>query len=192
MAAYNVGAMITVLLIFLAALIGWGIWIFNRLIGDRNQVRAAWSDIDVQLTRRHDLVPRLVEAVKAYAGYEKATLTAVTELRTRAEAASRLSDKARLEDEMEAGLHKLIALAEAYPDLKADQSFLQLQKDLVETEDFLQYARRFYNGAVRIYNTRIETFPHMYIAAPFGFTAAEFFDVDDAGVRAAPQIDMGQ
>lgn len=182
--------MTTIVLVILAGLVGWGIWIFNRLVGDRNQVRASWSDIDVQLTRRHDLVPRLVEAVKAYAGYEKATLTAVTELRSRAEAAQRLPDKARLEDEMEAGLHKLIALAEAYPDLKANQNFLQLQSELVETEDFLQYARRFYNGAVRIYNTRIETFPDMYVAGPFGFKHAEFFDVDDAGVRAAPQIQM--
>lgn len=182
--------MSTVIPVGLAALIVWGILIFNRLVGDRNQVRAAWSDIDVQLTRRHDLVPRLVEAVKAYAGYEQATLTAVTELRSRAEAAQRLPDKARLEDEMEAGLHRLIALAEAYPDLKANRNFLQLQKELVETEDFLQYARRFYNGAVRIYNTRRETFPHMYVARPFGFDAAEFFDVDDASVRAAPQIEM--
>lgn len=188
--AYNDSAMSTIFLVGLVALIVWGIVIFNRLVGERNQVRAAWSDIDVQLTRRHDLVPRLVGAVKAYAGYEKATLTAVTELRARAETAQRLSDKARLEDEMEAGLHKLIALAEAYPDLKANENFLQLQTELVETEDFLQYARRFYNGAVRIYNTRIETFPDMYVASPFGFKPAEFFDVDDAGVRVAPQIQM--
>lgn len=181
-----------VLLIIFVALVVWGILIFNRLVNDRNLVKASWSDIDVQLTRRHDLVPRLVEAVKAYAGYEKATLTAVTELRTRAEAAERLSDKARLEDEMEQGLHKLIALAEAYPDLKANQNFLELQKELVEIEDHLQYARRFYNGAVRIFNTRIETFPHMYVAGPFGFRQAEFFDVDDAAVRAAPQVELGK
>ena len=182
--------MTEILLIVLAALVVWGILIFNRLVKDRNQVRSAWSDIDVQLTRRHDLVPRLVEAVKAYAGYEKATLTAVTELRAQAEVAQRLKDKARLEDEMEQGLHKLIALAEAYPDLKANQNFMELQTELVAIEDHLQYARRFYNGAVRIFNTRIETFPHMYIAGPFGFRQAEFFDVDDADVRTAPQVRM--
>ena len=149
----------TILLIIFGLLIVFAILIFNRLIRERNQVRSAWSDIDVQLTRRHDLVPRLVEAVKAYAAYEKATLTAVTELRARSEASPALADKARIEDQMQAGLHRLIALAEDYPDLKADENFLDLQAQLVEVEDHLQYARRFYNGAVRIYNTRIETVP---------------------------------
>lgn len=173
-----------------AGFVLWGVSIFNRLVRDRNQVRSAWSDIDVQLTRRHDLVPRLVDAVRAYADYERATLTAVTELRARAEAAGPLRDKARLEDEMEAGLHRLIALAEAYPELKADGNFLQLQRDLVETEDHLQYARRFYNGSVRIYNTRIESFPDMLVAKPFAFAPAEFFAVDDAEVRAAPRVEL--
>ena len=183
--------MTLVIIIVAALLTGWAVVMFNRLVRDRNQVRAAWSDIDVQLTRRHDLVPRLVDAVRAYADYERATLTAVTELRVRAEAAGRLRDKARLEDEMQAGLHRLIALAESYPELKADGNFLQLQRDLVETEDHLQYARRFYNGAVRIYNTRIETFPDMLVAKPFGFTPAEFFAVDDAEARAAPRVELG-
>jgi LemA protein len=182
----------TIAIIIVAALLtGWAVVMFNRLVRDRNQVRAAWSDIDVQLTRRHDLVPRLVDAVRAYADYERATLTAVTELRARAEAAGRLRDKARLEDEMQAGLHRLIALAESYPELKADGNFLQLQRDLVETEDHLQYARRFYNGAVRIYNTRIETFPDMLVAKPFAFAPAEFFAVDDAEARAAPRVELG-
>jgi LemA protein len=179
------------IMIVAALLAGWIVVMFNRLVRDRNQVRAAWSDIDVQLTRRHDLVPRLVDAVRAYADYERATLTAVTELRARAEAAGRLRDKARLEDEMQAGLHRLIALAESYPELKADGNFLQLQRDLVETEDHLQYARRFYNGAVRIYNTRIETFPDMLVAKPFAFAPAEFFAVDDAEARAAPRVALG-
>lgn len=171
-----------------ATLAGWAVWIFNRLVRDRNQVRSAWSDIDVQLTRRHDLVPQLVEAVKAYAAYERATLEAVTELRARSAQAGRLADKARLEDELQAGIDRLIAVAEAYPDLKADASFLQLQRQLTEVEDHLQYARRFYNGAVRIYNTRIETFPHMLVARPFGFAPAEFFAVSGAEVRAAPRV----
>ena len=182
----------TVLLLASALLAGWGILIFNGLVRDRNRVRSAWSDIDVQLTRRHDLVPRLVEAVKAYASYEKATLTAVTELRTQSQQAERLGDKARYEDEIETGLHRLIALAEDYPDLKADENFRDLQTQLVEVEDHLQYARRFYNGAVRIYNTRVETFPDRFVAAPFRFVQAEFFQPDSDHVRSAPRIEMGQ
>lgn len=183
--------MLTALLVVVAVLLAWGVWIYNRLVRDRNRVRSAWSDIDVQLTRRHDLVPRLVEAVKAYAEYERATLTAVTELRNQAEAASRLPDKARLEDEMEAGLHRLIALAESYPTLKADGNFLQLQRDLVDTEDQLQYARRYYNGSVRIYNTRIESVPDLVVAGAFAFRPAEFFAVDEAEIRAAPRVELG-
>ena len=180
----------TILLIIFGLLIVFAILIFNRLIRERNQVRSAWSDIDVQLTRRHDLVPRLVEAVKAYAAYEKATLTAVTELRARSEASPALADKARSEDQMQAGLHRLIALAEDYPDLKADEHFLDLQAQLVEVEDHLQYARRFYNGAVRIYNTRIETVPDVLVARPFRFHVAEFFEPDGEHVRVAPRVEM--
>ncbi|NGX14963.1 LemA family protein [Wenzhouxiangella sp. XN24] len=180
-----------ILTILVAGLFFWGVLIFNRLVRDRNQVRAAWSDIDVQLTRRHDLVPQLVDAVRAYADYERATLTAVTELRARAERAAHLPDKARLEDEMAAGLQRLLALAEAYPELKADGNFLQLQRDLVEVEDHLQYARRFYNGAVRIYNTRIETVPDLLVARPLSFRPAEFFAVDDEQARLAPRVALG-
>lgn len=166
--------------ILLAGFAAGGIWIYNRLVRDRNQVRNAWSDIDVQLVRRHDLVPQLVAAVKAYADYEQATMTAVTELRTRAEAAERLAEKAAYEDAMETGLHRLIAVQESYPDLKADANFRQLQTSLKEVEDHLQYARRFYNGSVRILNTRIESFPHLLVARPLGFQPAEFFEADDA------------
>jgi LemA protein len=177
-------------LIILGVLVVTGILIFNRLIKDRNQVLAGWSDIDVQLTRRHDLVPQLVAAVKAYADFERATLTAVTELRSRSQAAAKLAEKAYLEDEMASGIKRLIAVAEAYPDLKADGNFQQLQRDLVEIEDYLQYARRFYNGAVRIFNTRIESFPSLLIARPMGFRQAEFFAVADEEVRDAPRIEL--
>jgi LemA protein len=156
----------TSFLIVLAVLVGSGLWIYNRLIKDRNQVRNAWSDIDVQLKRRHDLVPQLVAAVKAYADYEQATQVAVAELRSRSQAASHLPEKAALEDEMAAGLHRLVVLAEDYPDLQADENFRQLSTELTEVEDHLQYARRFYNGAVRIFNTRIESFPHLLVARP--------------------------
>ncbi len=182
--------MILIVTVVLIALAVWAIAIFNRLVRERNRVAASWSDIDVQLTRRHDLIPRLVEAVKAYSDYEKATLLAVTELRGRSEGARKLAEKAELEDQIEAGMHRLIALAESYPDLKASENFLALQNDLTEVEDHLQYARRFYNGAVRIYNTRLETFPDMLIAGPFGFRQAEFFEAEGTAVRAAPRVEM--
>ncbi len=166
------------------------IWIYNRLVQDRNQVQAAWSDIDVQLKRRHDLVPQLIATVKAYSSYERATMEAVTELRARSEAAAHLPEKARLEAEMESGIQKLIVLAEDYPDLKADSNFRQLQTELTVVEDHIQYARRFYNGSVRIYNTRIQSFPHLLIARPFRFAVAEFFEVDDSNERTAPKVEL--
>jgi LemA protein len=166
------------------------VWIYNRLVRDRNQVLAAWSDIDVQLVRRHDLVPQLVNTVKAYAAYEKATMVAVTELRTRSEAAQHLPDKAAVEAEIGAAVQQLLIVAEAYPDLKADRNFLQLQKDLIAIEDHIQYARRFYNGAVRILNTRIQTFPHLLIARPFGFVPAEYFEIEDAQQRQAVRVEL--
>jgi LemA protein len=168
------------------------IWIYNQLVKDRNQVSAAWSDIDVQLKRRHELVPRLVSCVKAYADYEKATLTAVTELRKQSIETSRLPQKAAIEDAMQAGLHQLVVLAEDYPDLKADGNFRQLQSELTDTEDQIQYARRFYNGAVRIFNTRIQSFPHLLIARPLGFIAAEFFEIEGEGARLAPTVGLSQ
>lgn len=159
----------------------WSVLIFNNLVNGRNQVAAAWSDIDVQLQRRHDLIPRLVEAVRGYAAYERATLEAVTELRTRAGDAlsatgARVAEIAALEQQIEAGVHRIIALAESYPDLKASENFLALQNELAEIEDHLQYARRFYNGAVRNLNTRIQSFPDVLVARPFNFAEAEFFE----------------
>ncbi len=168
-------------------LVGGGVFLFNRLVKDRNRVRAAWSDIDVQLIRRHELVPRLVKAVKAYAAHEQATMAAVTELRNQSVAARRLADKAGVEEQLEAGVHKLILLAEAYPDLKANKNFLELQAELVEIEDHLQYARRFYNGAVRVLNTRIETVPDVVVAKTLRFQPAEFFATDN---RDAPQVSL--
>lgn len=153
--------------------------VFNDLVAARNQVRAAWSDIDVQLTRRHDLVPQLVAAVQGYASYERATLTAVTDLRTRAMAAASLADKAQVEGELAQQIKRILALQERYPDLKASENFLQLQHDLVGIEDHLQYARRFYNGAVRDLNNRIETFPSLLVAQLARFRPAEFFRQGD-------------
>lgn len=178
--------------VVLVVLIVPGIWIYNRLVADRNQVQAAWSDIDVQLMRRHELVPQLVQTVKAYAAYEQATLTVVTELRSRSEAASHLPEKAAVEAQLEAALHQIAVVAEDYPDLKADQNFRQLQGELTTIEDHIQYARRFYNGAVRILNTRIQSFPHLLIARPLQFRAAEFFAVNEEQEREAVPVELSK
>ena len=152
---------------------------FNELVAARNQVRAAWADIDVQLQRRHDLVPQLAATVKGYADHERSTLTAVTELRALAQAGGSVAERGRLEDQLGAQVTQLLALQEQYPDLKASGNFLKLQHDLVDVEDHLQYARRFYNGAVREYNTQIQHFPELLFAAPFGFRSADFFQAED-------------
>ena len=178
---------ISILLVLVAVA---GVWIYNRLVRDRNQVRAAWSDIDVQLKRRHELVPRLVSCVKAYADFEKATLLAVTELREQSMATPELPQKAALEDAIHTGLHKLIVVAEAYPELKADENFRQLQAELTDTEDQIQYARRFYNGAVRLFNTRVQSFPDLLLARPLGFETADYFEIDDAAARVTPTVGL--
>lgn len=177
-------------LILIVLLAAAAIWIYNRLVRDRNMVHAAWSDIDVQLKRRHELIPRLVECVRAYADYERATLEAVTELRVQSERTEDLPEKARIEEAVEAGLHKVMVTVEDYPELRADENFRQLQSELTETEEAIQYARRFYNGAVRNLNTRIESFPDLLLARPLGFRQAQFFAVDDSAERVAPQVEL--
>lgn len=162
--------------VLLTALLIYGIWLFNRLVHDRNTVLAAWSDIDVQLKRRHDLIPKLVEAVKAYAGYEKATLSQVTELRHAAKLADRPGESARAEGLLGQALQGLFALAESYPDLKANTQFLDLQHQISTVEGEIQYARRYYNGAVKALNVRVESFPSNIVAGLFRFRQAEYFD----------------
>ncbi len=175
----------------LAVPLAWGVLVYNRLVRLRNQVRAGWSDIDVQLTRRHDLVPLLVEAVRAYAGHERALLESVTALRAQAVATGRPARLAEVEGALEQALGRLFALREAYPELKASDNFLRLQADLVEVEDHLQYARRFYNGAVRAYNDAIQRFPDLLLARVFGFVMAEFYRAADAE-RPAPTVGMAR
>ncbi len=164
---------------------------YNRLIRSRNRVNTAWSDIDVQLQRRHDLVPQLVTAVKGYAAYEKATLEAVSELRAEAMRRTDIAARGEAEEQLGQGIGKLIALAESYPDLKANENFLHLQKELVETEDYLQFARRYYNGSVRDYNTMIETVPVNVVAGAFRFTQREFFQKSSDDVANVPLVDLG-
>ena len=165
--------------------------IYNRLVRGRNRVATAWSDIDVQLQRRHDLIPRLVAAVDQYADYEKATLEAVTALRAEAMQAAGVDARGKLEEKLSDGLSRIIAIAEDYPDLKANENFLNLQNELVETEDYLQFARRYYNGSVRDYNTSTETFPSNLIAGWFRFQEKEFFQKSSDDVANVPLVDPG-
>lgn len=182
---------LTTLLLFVlfAAGLFWAISLYNRLVRLRNQVRTAWADIDVQLVRRHDLVPQLVSAVGAYAGHERAVLETVTELRARALAEADRPRLAQVEDELERAIGRLFALKEAYPDLQASDNFLQLQRDLVEVEEQLQYARRFYNGAVRDHNDAIQRFPDLLLAGPLGFRAEAFFEAG-AAERTAVKVEL--
>lgn len=165
----------------------WGVWIFNRLVGDRNLVKTGLADIDVQLQRRHDLVPQLVAAVKGYAGFEKRVLEEVTELRGRARTAGGVDDREVAERALAAGMGRLIAIAEAYPDLKASENFRKFMTDLVDVENHLQQARRFYNGAVRQLNTRLQQFPDLVVARLFGFRVAEFFSAE-IEARTVPEV----
>jgi LemA protein len=160
------------------ALLVWAVLIYNRLVRLRNQVRTAWADIDVQLTRRHDLVPQLVAAVKGYASHEKALLESVTELRARALAEKSPARLGQVESALEQATGRLLALQEAYPDLKASQNFIALQRDLVEVEDHLQYARRFYNGAVRDLNDAVQRVPDVAVARAFAFGSGEFYQAE--------------
>lgn len=162
-------------------LLVWAVIIYNRLVIDYNRVLTAWSDIDVQLKRRHDLIPKLVEAVRQYADYETAALQAVTGLRSQASPSSGVAELGVSEKRLGDDLRRLIALAEAYPDLKANQSFLDLQYKLTDTENQLQYARRYYNGAVRNLNVRIDSFPDLLVARLFRFVPAQYFDFDGDG-----------
>lgn len=177
--------------LFVLALLGWAIWIYNRLIAKRNRVATAWSDIDVQLTRRHDLVPNLVKVVSAYTEHERDTLEGVTRLRAQAISTDSPARLGLIENELEALLSRLLVLQENYPDLKASENYLQLSSQLVEVEDQLHYARRFYNGAVRDLNTAIQSFPDLLIARLFRFQPAEFYAAEQAQ-RASPSVRMSE
>jgi len=171
-----------------AVLIGVGV-LFNRLVGLRNRAAAAWSDIDVQLKRRHDLVGNLVETVKGYAAHEAQTLQQVTDARTRAESAAVGGPRAagQAENALTGQLRTIFAVAENYPDLKASQNFQELQRSLESIEEAVQNARRYYNAVVRDFNTRIQSVPDVFIARAFGFTEREFFGLDDPAEAVVPK-----
>jgi LemA protein len=171
-------ALIIITFIIIVALV-WAIVIYNNLVSDRNTSLAAWSDIDVQLKRRHDLIPKLIKAVKQYARYESSLLQSVTELRSQAKSIENIAERENIERELQTQVHKLIAVAEDYPELKANQNFLELQKDISDVENDIQYARRYYNGAVRNINTRIDSFPDLIIARSFNYKYHDYFQLDD-------------
>ncbi len=169
----------------------YAIMLYNRMVALRQTVNQAWSDISVQLKQRHDLVPNLVETVKGYAAHERGTFEAVTNARNAAVAASSPEAQAKAENMLTGALRQLFAVAEAYPDLKANQNFLQLQSDLSDLENKIAAARRFFNNAVQEFNTAIQSFPMVLVAGPMGFTQRTFFEVDEgerAAVEAAPQV----
>jgi LemA protein len=165
-----------ILLGIIVVLILWAVAVYNGLIRLKNRVDEAWSDIDVQTKRRYDLIPNLVNTVKGYAAHEKEVFEKVTEARTRAMGAQSTADKAQAENALSQTLKSLFAVAEAYPDLKANQNFLELQRELTDTEDKIQASRRFYNGNVRDFNTKIQVFPNNIFAGMLGFSAREFFE----------------
>ena len=162
--------------------------LYNRLVRLRNMVREGWSGIDVQLKRRANLIPNLVETVKGYMGHERDLLEKVTELRSQSMQTGNLGEKQRVENALTGGLARLFAVAESYPDLKANQNFQDLQHQLADIEDQIQLSRRYYNGTVRNFNTAIESFPGNLVAGWFAFQTAEFFEIDQPGDRAVPKV----
>jgi LemA protein len=166
---------------------------YNRFVSQRNLVAESWRQIDVELHRRHDLIPNLVETVKGYASHERGVFEAVTEARAAAASpGSTPAIQAQQEGVLGQALGRLFAVAEAYPDLKASTNFLELQRQLTETEDRIAAGRRFYNANVRALNTRVESFPSNIVASTFNFTQAEYFEVEDVAIRSAPTVDFGQ
>lgn len=176
-----------IILGLIAILAVWLIGVFNGLVKMRNQVDEAWSDIEVQLKRRHDLIPNLVNTVKGYATHESGTFEKVTAARNAAINAKTPHEAAQAENMLAGTLKTLFAVAEAYPELKANENFMQLQRDLTDTEDKIQASRRFYNGNVRDFNTKIQVFPNNLVAGILGFKKYEFFDMDESE-KAVPEV----
>jgi LemA protein len=175
-----------------AALVVFAIVVFNRLIRQRNLVREGWSGIDVQLRRRTDLVPNLVDTVKAYAAHERSLFEEIAHKRASSIAAADVHSQAAAEVALQGSLGRLFAVAEAYPELKANKNFLDLQQQLAEIEDQLQMARRYYNGSVRNLNISIQSFPNNLLAGLFGFRTEPFFELEDRRDAAVPTVSLGE
>jgi len=178
---------LVLLLLIVGALAFVGL-IYNSLVGLRVRADSAWSDIDVQLKRRHDLIPNLVETVKGYAGHEKSTFENVTKFRSMAMQATGPAERAQAEGQLTMALKSLFAVAENYPQLRASENFTSLQQSLAEIEDNLQNARRYYNAVVRDLNTAIQVFPKNLVAGMFGFQQRAFFELESAAERQAPAV----
>lgn len=167
----------------LGAVVIWAVWAYNNFVSLTNRVKEAWSDIDVQLKRRYDLIPNLVETVKGYAAHEAGTFEKVTEMRTRAMNATAPAEKAEAENMLSGALKSLFAVSENYPDLKANENFVELQRELTDTENKIQAARRFYNSVVQDINTGVQSFPANIIANAFKFTEKEFFVLEEEAAK---------
>ncbi|EIF51736.1 MULTISPECIES: LemA family protein [Sulfurovum] len=182
-----------IVLLIIVAVAAYLVVIYNRFISLRTGIDASWSDIDVQLKRRYDLIPALVDTVKGYKDYEAETLEKVIQARQQGLDAGSIDEKAAAANMISGALGKLFALAEAYPDLKANTTFMKLQNELSSIEDALQNARRYYNAIVRDYNYRLDAFPDLYVAKKFNFTPREYFELDESEAEAAkkmPKIDF--
>ena len=180
--------MATIIFLVVAVVFVWVVFIYNLFVRDKNLIKEAWSGIDVQLKRRHNLVPNLVESVRGYSKYEKNLLEDITRKRSEAVKVESIKEKAPAESDLSGMLKSLFVVAENYPDLKASQNFLDLQNQLVEIENQLQYARRYYNGAVRNYNIRVESFPSNIIARIFDYKQDNFFEISLATERVTPEV----
>ena len=182
----------TIVLIIIIVIIAALVLIYNGLVQARNKVKNAWSQIDVQLQRRFDLIPNLVESVKGYMAHEEATLTKVTELRTAWANVSTVSEKAELDNELSGALKTIMAVSENYPDLKANQNFSELQEELRNTENKISYARQFYNDSVTMYNTKLQVVPTNIVAGMFHFTEEPLFKVDSDEVKQNVKVDFSK
>lgn len=171
-----------------AVIIVWAVWVYNRFVSFTYRVKEAWADIDVQLKRRYDLIPNLVETVRGYMQHEAGTLQKVTEARTKALGAQSVADHSKADNMLTGALKTLFAVAESYPDLKANTNFVELQRELSDTENKIQAARRFYNSVVQELNTALESFPNNLIGNYFNFTSREFFELDEAELAAKEPI----
>jgi LemA protein len=179
-----------ILLVLIVIVVAWIVGMYNGLVGLRNQVKEAWAQVDVQLKRRFDLIPNLMETVKGYMTHERETLESVTQARAAVAGAGGLPDRMQAESGLTAALGRLFAVAESYPDLKASTNFLSLQEELASTENKISFARQFYNETVMRMNNKVQMFPSNIIANMFNFQAETFFEVEDEAQREAPKVDF--
>lgn len=176
------------LLVVAGVFLLWAVGAYNGLVRLRNHVKNAWAQIDVQLKRRHDLIPNIVETVKGYAGHEKETLENIVKARSQAVSAQGVGAQAKAEGELSQALGRLMMVVEQYPDLKANQNFLALQEELTSTENKIGFSRQFYNDSVMVFNTKIQSVPTNFVAGMFRFTEEEFFELEDAAERQVPKV----